>query len=142
MFRGFVQMFRGFVQMFKGFVEMFKGWSKCSRVGSNVQGLVQMFKGWSKCSCVGGERSRVSKRLRGNAQKLYLKWSLTARRIAKVNAFVCSNFVLIISDDVLVREVRAYIVNKLFKLVHRFLCSCLYRQQIVQARTPLPFHIL
>jgi hypothetical protein len=43
---------------------------------------------------------------------------------------------------VLVREVRAYIVNKLFKLVHRFLCSCLYRQQIVQARTPLPFHIL
>ena len=76
MFRGFVQMFRGFVQMFKGFVEMFKGWSKCSRVGSNVQGLVQMFKGWFKCSCVGGERSRLSEGLTEKCSKVVLKMAL------------------------------------------------------------------
>ena len=78
----------------QGLVQMFKVWFRCSRFDSNVQGLVQMFKGWFKCSCVGGERSRLSERLRGNAQKLYLKWSLTARPIAKVNVFVCSNSVL------------------------------------------------
>jgi hypothetical protein len=104
--------------------------------------LVQMFKGWFKCSCVGGERSRLSERLRGNAQKLYLKWSLTARPIAEFNVLICSHSVLIISDDALVRVVRAYIVNTLFKLVHRFLCSCLYGQQIVQARTPFPLFVL
>jgi hypothetical protein len=59
---------------------MFKVQFKCSRFDSNVQSLVQMCKVLfksarfcSKCSCVGGERSRLSERLRGNAQKLYLK---------------------------------------------------------------------
>jgi hypothetical protein len=99
-------------------VQMFKGWFKCLRAGPNVQGLVQMFKGWSKCSCVGGERSRVSERLRGNAQKLYLKWSLTARPIAKFNVLVCSYSVLVIPDDVLVSIVGADVVDKLLKLVY------------------------
>jgi len=96
---------------------MFKVWFKCARF-------------CSKCSCVGGERSRLSERLRGNAQRLYLKWSLTARPIAKFNVLVCSYFVLIIPDDVLVRVVRADVINKLFKfkysLIIVFLARCAF----------------
>jgi hypothetical protein len=50
-----------------------------------------------------------------NVHKLYLKWPLTARPIAKFNVLVCSYFVLIITDDVLVRIVCADVINKLFK---------------------------
>jgi hypothetical protein len=57
----------------------------------------------------------------GNVQKLYLKWPLTARSIAKFNVLVCSYSVLIIADDVLVRIVRADVVDKLFELVHRII---------------------
>ena len=106
---------------------MLKVQFRCSRFDSNVQGLVQMFKGWFKCSCVGGERSRLSERLRGNAQRLYLKWSLTARPIAKFNVLVCSYFVLIIPDDVLVRVVRADVINKLFKFKYSFIVVFLTR---------------
>jgi hypothetical protein len=54
----------------------------------------------------------------GNVQKLYYKWPLIARPIAKINGLVCSYFVFIISDDVLVRIVRAQITNELLKFVH------------------------
>jgi hypothetical protein len=104
-------------------VEKLKGWY-CS-VKLYVQGLVQMFKGCFKCSRVGSNvlvlevkdvgRAKGSE---GNAQKLYLKWPLTARPIAKFNVLVCSYSVLIIADDVLVRIIRTDVINKLFKFIH------------------------
>ncbi len=38
--------------------------------------------------------------------------------IAKVNVLTCTNFVLIIADNVLVSVVRAYVVNELFQIKH------------------------
>ncbi len=44
---------------------------------------------------------------------------MTTRPIAKVYVLVCTNSVLIIANNVLVRVARAYVLDELLKIKHR-----------------------
>ena len=70
-----------------------------------------------KCSGVGGVLRWVMCP-KGIDQKLYLKCPLTARPIAKVNVLACTNFVLIVANNMFVSIVCTDVLNKLFQIKH------------------------